>query len=110
MSPSGWRWVYYLNAIFFGTCALGIITVYNPPPTRLRRELSTKTAFKSVDLVGLALLVCGVVLVVTALVWGGHTYPWSDAKVISLLAVGSASFFGFGIYGWWFYSENNWLV
>ncbi|KPM41468.1 hypothetical protein AK830_g5098 [Neonectria ditissima] len=98
MSESGWRWVYYLNAILFGTCALGIVALYRPPPPRLRRDYSTKTVLKSVDVVGIFLLVCGIVMIVTSLTWGGHAYPWNDSKVVSLLTLGAAFLVGFGIY------------
>ncbi|RSL72456.1 hypothetical protein CEP53_001108 [Fusarium sp. AF-6] len=41
-SSSGWRWVYYFNAIFFGVVAVFLFVFYNPPPTKLRRENTTK--------------------------------------------------------------------
>ncbi|KAF4334226.1 major facilitator superfamily transporter [Fusarium beomiforme] len=69
-STYGWRWVYYLNAIFFGTCALCITASYNPPPTRLQRETSAKDSLKSVDLIGIALLLSGIIPIVVSLTWG----------------------------------------
>ena len=99
MSSDGWRWVYYFNTIFFGSCALGILALYNPPPPRLRREHTTREIVKSIDVVGIFLLLAGVVTIVVALTWGGHTYPWSDSRVVAPLVVGAASLIAFGLYG-----------
>lgn len=31
MSISGWRWVYYFDAIFYGISGLLVLTIYDPP-------------------------------------------------------------------------------
>ncbi|KAF5009461.1 hypothetical protein FDECE_4315, partial [Fusarium decemcellulare] len=97
-STDGWRWVYYFNAIFFGSCALSMVALYHPPPTRLRRENSVKDSIKSVDLAGIALFLCGVIPIVVSLTWGGHAYPWDSPRVVSLLVVGIVFVVGFGVY------------
>ncbi|KAL2782720.1 hypothetical protein BJX66DRAFT_345584 [Aspergillus keveii] len=89
MSPEGWRRVYRYSTIFWGVGGLGVIFTYYPPPTRLRRENSMIHELKSVDFIGIALLLSGVVLLVTALTWGGFSYPWRSAHVLSTLIIGS---------------------
>ncbi|KAM5345965.1 hypothetical protein ACJ41O_011826 [Fusarium nematophilum] len=97
-SAYGWRWVYYYNAIFFGVFAILILALYNPPPTRLRRENSVRHVLKSVDFAGVALFVCGIIGIVTALIWGGHTYPWDNSRIIVLLVLGCFFLVAFGVY------------
>ncbi|KAL3460213.1 major facilitator superfamily domain-containing protein [Aspergillus heterothallicus] len=89
MPPEGWRWVYRYSTIFWGVGGLGVIFTYYPPPTRLRRENSMIVELKSVDFIGIALLLSGVVLLVTALTWGGSSYQWRSAHVLSTLIIGS---------------------
>lgn len=98
MSIGGWRWVYYFNAIFFGFSALSILVFYRPPPTKLRRELTTATEIRSLDFLGIPLLLLGVIGVVIALTWGGNAYPWGSARVIAFLVVGIAFLAAFGFY------------
>lgn len=99
MSVSGWRWVYYFNAIFFGISGLLILILYKPPPTFLRRENSIMEEVRSVDYTGILLLLLGAVGIVTALTWGGNAYDWNDAHVIAMLVVGIALLIGFCLYG-----------
>ena len=99
MSSAGWRWVYYFNAIFFALCALAILALYNPPPTRLRREHSTREIIKSIDFIGIFLLLSGVVTIVISLTWGGHTYGWSSGPVLAPLITGATLLIAFGLYG-----------
>lgn len=88
MSVSGWRWVFYFNAICFAVSGAAICLLYNPPPTRLAREHSTTSQIKSVDYVGIALLLIAAVGIITSLTWGGNAYPWNSARVIAFLVIG----------------------
>lgn len=99
MSANGWRWVYYFNAIFFGVSALLIGFLYRPPPTKLRRETSIMAELKSLDLIGTALLLCGVIGVVLSLTWGGNVYAWSNPRVVATLVIGLILLVGFCLYG-----------
>lgn len=95
----GWRWVFYFDAIFFGISGLLIFIFYKPPPTLLRRENGVLSEFKSVDYVGVLLLLAGVAGLVTSLTWGGNAYPWSSGRVIALLVLGIVLLFAFCVYG-----------
>ncbi|GAM88183.1 hypothetical protein ANO11243_062140 [Dothideomycetidae sp. 11243] len=98
MSTDGWRWVFYFNAIFFALSAALIAIVYNPPPPKLRRELSAISAAASVDFIGLALLLIGVILLVVGLTWGGSVYAWKSPHVITTIVVGGFGLVAFGLY------------
>ncbi|CZR69618.1 related to potential drug facilitator PEP5 [Phialocephala subalpina] len=98
ISISGWRWVYYFDAIFYGVSALLVMIVYNPPPTLLRCENSIDSQIRSVDYFGILLLLCGVVGIITSLTWGGNAYPWTSAQVLAMLILGGFLLMGFGLY------------
>lgn len=99
MSADGWRWVFYFDAIFFGVSGLLICIFYNPPLTRLRRESSIMSEFKSVDYIGTLLLLLGVVGLVTSLTWGGNAYAWDSSRVLAMLVLGVAFLVLFCLYG-----------
>lgn len=99
MSSSGWRYVYYFNAAFFGISGLAILVLYWPPPTTLRRGNTTRSQIRSIDYLGILLFLLGVVGLVTALTWGGNAYPWDNSRVIALLVLGVAFLVGFCVYG-----------
>ena len=99
MSTNGWRWVYYFNAIFFGFSALLITLFYHPPLTKLRREQSIIAELKSLDIIGVVLLLASVICIVVALTFGGNIYGWDATAVIAPLVVGIALLAGFCSYG-----------
>lgn len=52
-----------------------------------------------IDLIGCALLGCGMIPLMMGLIWGGKTYNWNSAAVISCLVVGVFGFFVFINFG-----------
>ncbi|KAI0123720.1 major facilitator superfamily domain-containing protein [Xylariales sp. AK1849] len=98
MSVDGWRWVFYFNAIFFGVSSISILLLYNPPATKLRRENSRREISKSIDFLGIVLLLCAVVDIVTSLTWGGNAYPWNSSRVIAFLVLGGLFIVAFALY------------
>lgn len=109
MSADGWRWAYFFNAIFFGVSGISVMLLYKPPATRLRRENSTCDVLRSMDIIGISLLLCAVIDLVTSLTWGGNAYSWSSARVIALLVLGSVFVVIFGLYGMphWIYPKSS---
>jgi hypothetical protein len=99
MSVSGWRWVYYFNAVFFGLSGLLVLLFYRPPPTLLRRENAVMSEIRTVDYFGISLLLAGAIGVVLYLTWGGNAYAWNDAHVLATLVLGVAFLVGFCLYG-----------
>ncbi|KAJ0426771.1 major facilitator superfamily domain-containing protein [Aspergillus carlsbadensis] len=100
ISITGWRWVYYFNAVFFAISGSGTYLFYRPPPPMLMREREAgRSALKDVDFIGMLTLLFGVVGVVLALTWGGNVYPWNSAAVVASLVVGVFFLAVFGAYG-----------
>jgi hypothetical protein len=99
MSISGWRWVYFFDAIFYGVSGLLVLIIYNPPPTLLRRQNSINFEIQTIDFFGILLLLCGVVGIITSLTWGGNAYLWNSAHVLSMLILGVIFLIGFCLYG-----------
>ena len=78
---------------------VAIYFLYRPPPTGLRREMSARQVLRTIDFVGIIILVAGLVMITVALVQGGTFYPWSSARIIVLLVIGPVLVAVFGIYG-----------
>ncbi|KAL3470316.1 major facilitator superfamily domain-containing protein [Aspergillus californicus] len=99
ISTTGWRWVYYFNAVFFAISGTGIYLFYRPPPPMLMRGREAgRSTLEDVDFIGMLTLLFGVVGVVLALTWGGNAYPWGSAAVIASLVVGVSFLAVFGAY------------
>jgi EmrB/QacA subfamily drug resistance transporter len=75
-----WRWVFYIN-LPLGIIALSTIAA--------RLHLPVKHSDHKVDYVGAALLAASIVPIILATVWGGVTYSWSSATIISLFTGGA---------------------
>jgi EmrB/QacA subfamily drug resistance transporter len=74
---AGWRWIFYVN-LPLGALALAAIALTLP-----REE---RSAGRSVDRAGAALLGAGTAALLLGLVWGGHEYAWSSAEVAGAFA------------------------
>lgn len=70
-----WRWIFYIN-IPLGGLALAAIAA--------RLHLPVRHSDKRIDYLGAALLTTAVVPLILATVWGGITYPWGSATIVSL--------------------------
>lgn len=99
-TSSGWRWSYYLGIIFEVITLVLYQFLYHPPRFDQLHEGQTRwQAFKKLDFGGIILFVAGFVIFIIGLSWGGQTYKWRDAHVVSTLVVGGCLIIGFVIYG-----------
>ncbi|KAI9695392.1 MAG: hypothetical protein M1820_008647 [Bogoriella megaspora] len=83
-SSATWRWAFYINLVVFGalTPALLCIPSFNPRP-----KVSALKKLKELDWIG-AILNAGLYTTfVTALTFGGVTWPWNDGRTITTLVV-----------------------
>ncbi|MDB5046219.1 MAG: drug resistance transporter, EmrB/QacA subfamily, partial [Deinococcus sp.] len=78
----GWRWVFYVN-LPLGAVALFMIIAKMPSLTQRRAG--------KIDYFGAGLIVAATIPLLLALTWGGTTYPWDSARVITLFAVSAIS-------------------
>jgi EmrB/QacA subfamily drug resistance transporter len=72
-----WRWVFYIN-LPIGIAALAIIAVV--------LHLPRKRTSHAIDFLGTALLGAAVTAIILLTTWGGTTYAWGSAPIISLAA------------------------
>lgn len=74
-----WRWIFYVN-LPVGLLGIAVVLFTMPWDKPGNRE-------RSVDYLGAALLVLGLVPLLLALSWAGQQYPWLSAPTLGLLAV-----------------------
>ncbi|KAF2035828.1 multidrug resistance protein fnx1 [Setomelanomma holmii] len=80
-----WRWCFYINLPFDGLAFLIILFFLDihTPRTPLRQGL------KAVDWLGSLTMVCGVIMLLLGLEFGGITHPWDSAIVLCLIIFGA---------------------
>ncbi|KAK4493633.1 hypothetical protein PRZ48_004244 [Zasmidium cellare] len=88
---ASWRWIFILGAIT-GIVALLGTTVFYFPPARPIPELTRWQILGQLDWLGIFLYTAGLTLFLLGLGWGGTTYPWVSAEVLTLLCIGGCLF------------------
>ncbi len=91
-----WRWCFYLN-LPLGGVVLVVIFFLLDIPDRVDTPKSFTAKLRHLSVPGVLVLVPGVVCLCLALQWGGTVYPWSDARVIALLALFGALAVAFAV-------------
>ncbi|KAI8606593.1 major facilitator superfamily domain-containing protein, partial [Dissophora ornata] len=93
---ASWRWAFFINL------PIGAITIATV--VRLLHLPHTKSSFrdkiKRVDFLGSISLVCGLVLILLPLNWGGSTYAWNSPIIVGLFCAGVAVLFIFCMIEW----------
>ena len=89
-TAAGWRWVYYIYLILMVPATLLVYIFYHPPSFRQLHgpDRSRWEEFKTIDFVGLFLLVAGLTLFLLGVSWGGQPSPWNSPKILGLLITG----------------------
>jgi EmrB/QacA subfamily drug resistance transporter len=72
---ASWRWVFYIN-LPIGAAALAVIAVV--------LHLPRQRTHHAIDFLGTALLGGAVTVVILLTTWGGTTYAWGSAPIISM--------------------------
>ena len=98
-NPGGWRWIFWIQAIFHGATALGFLLFYWPPQNREFPKMSLREYIWTCDPIGSVLFIAGAALTLLGLNWAGGAYPWSDAHVVAPLTIGLVSLAVFCVYG-----------
>lgn len=81
-----WRWCFYLNLPVCGLAA-GLIAVFLDVK---HEQTGLRTGLRAMDWWGMFSFLAFVLLVLLGLDFGGDVFPWDSAKVVALLAVGTA--------------------
>ncbi|CAK7207609.1 hypothetical protein SEUCBS139899_010419 [Sporothrix eucalyptigena] len=89
-----WRWCFYIPLITVGIALILLFFCYHPPTySQLHangaHSPSVARQLKSLDYVGIALYVTGLVLVLLPLGWGGTLFAWKSAATIATLVIGA---------------------
>ncbi|KIW33892.1 uncharacterized protein PV07_00707 [Cladophialophora immunda] len=89
-----WRWCFYIN-LPVGAVTLVALALFFKPPVRTSDKAPLRERILQIDIIGCAIFIPTIVMVLLALQWGGHQYPWKSATVIGLLcgSAGSATVF-----------------
>jgi EmrB/QacA subfamily drug resistance transporter len=82
-----WRWVFYVNVPI---AAVALFVVAAVLPAR-----SSKRVQHKIDYLGSSLMTGSVVALILLLTWGGTTYAWGSATIISLAVVTVVLFVAF---------------
>ncbi|KAF9159525.1 hypothetical protein BGX21_010431 [Mortierella sp. AD011] len=83
---ASWRWAFFINLPIGAITVATAIKVLRLPHTRG----SFKEKIKRVDFFGSLTLICGLVMILLPLNWGGSTYAWNSPLVIGLFCGGFA--------------------
>ncbi|KAF9209385.1 hypothetical protein BGZ49_004690 [Haplosporangium sp. Z 27] len=81
---ASWRWAFFINLPIGAITILAVVKLLHLPHTKG----SFKDKIKRVDFLGSLSLICGLVLILLPLNWGGSTYAWNSPIIISLFCVG----------------------
>ncbi|KAF8926427.1 major facilitator superfamily domain-containing protein [Dissophora ornata] len=83
-----WRWAFFIN-LPVGILAMTLLICFLH--MKRRKNVSLATNLKSLDYVGIVLMVVSIVMILLALNWGATAeYAWDSAIILSLLIVGFA--------------------
>ncbi|RKP07501.1 major facilitator superfamily domain-containing protein, partial [Thamnocephalis sphaerospora] len=78
-----WRWAFYINLPLGGAAAVIVFFALRLPPVRG----SMRDKLRRIDYTGAVFLLAAIVSMLLGIGWGGNTYAWDSAVVISLLCV-----------------------
>ena len=82
-----WRWCFYINLPIGALVIFGIILFFKAHEKTHAQPTDLKSRFLSLDPVGTAVFMPGIVCLLIALQWGGTKYSWHDPRIIGLLVV-----------------------
>jgi len=83
---ASWHWIFYVN-VPVGLLALTIVFRMMTTPTR--------TEHRPVDWLGAGTLSLATGLLLLALLWGGHTFPWASPVILLTLAGAACAWIAF---------------
>ncbi|KAG0356713.1 major facilitator superfamily domain-containing protein [Gamsiella multidivaricata] len=93
---ASWRWAFFINLPIGAITLVAVVKLLHLP----RTKGSFKDKIKRVDFLGALALVCGLVLILLPLNWGGSTYKWNSPIVIGLFCAGAVVMLIFCLIEW----------
>ncbi|KAJ5997574.1 hypothetical protein N7522_009234 [Penicillium canescens] len=80
-----WRWCFYINLPFGAITALVIVLFFQDKQTK--NKITNREKLRSLDLIGTAIFLPGIICLLLALQWGGQKYPWANVRIIVLFVL-----------------------
>ncbi|KJZ75161.1 hypothetical protein HIM_05355 [Hirsutella minnesotensis 3608] len=89
-ASEGFRRYWLMAMAWYAAAVILCVVGYNPPETPLQREYRGRfmDKLRKLDWIGYFLLAAGLVLFCVGLSWSQNPYPWTDARVSAIFAVG----------------------
>lgn len=85
----------------YALIAIGVFVGYRPPKRHaLLPYASVWQKIGHLDLPGMFILAFGLTLLLTGLNLGGGLYPWTNARVLATIVIGSVTLICFAFYEW----------
>jgi hypothetical protein len=100
ISPTGWRYIFWIQVALHGFTALGLFTLYWPKKRTDYPRMSFKQWTWACDPIGCFLIIVAATLLLLSLNWAGGAYKWSNPHVYANLVVGVIFLIAFCIYEW----------
>ncbi|KAF9939427.1 hypothetical protein BGZ67_009552 [Mortierella alpina] len=91
-----WRWAFFINLPIGAITVVMVILLLHLPQIKS----SFKDKVRRIDFLGSLSLICGLVLILLPLNWGGSAYAWDSPIIISLFCVGFLVLAAFCIVEW----------
>ncbi|KAI0505858.1 major facilitator superfamily domain-containing protein [Xylaria bambusicola] len=100
-STISWRWCFYIN-LPIGVIPVAIIVfLFNAPENAKPQEARFTEKLLQMDPLGTTLMMAIIISYLTAVNYGGQSYPWSSSVVIGLLVGVGVISIAFGLCEWW---------
>lgn len=93
---ASWRWIGWINLPFLGISIPLVFFFLNLRPLQL--DISFATNLKSLDWIGMILVIVGITIFVLPLSWAGSLFPWSSWKTLFPMFSGVAVLVIFAFY------------
>ncbi|KAG0324560.1 hypothetical protein BGZ99_001696 [Dissophora globulifera] len=85
VDKASWRWAFFINLPIGAVTVVAVIKLLHLP----HAKGSFKDKIKRIDFFGAFSLVCGLILILLPLNWGGSTYAWNSGIIIGLFCAGA---------------------
>ncbi|KAL2815031.1 efflux pump antibiotic resistance protein [Aspergillus cavernicola] len=83
-----WRWCFWINLPIGGVSFFLILTILKLQGSRASPRISIVSRLKTLDMIGMVLIMACVCCIILALHWGSSSLPWDSSRVIGLLTGG----------------------
>ncbi|KAL1889865.1 hypothetical protein Sste5346_008588 [Sporothrix stenoceras] len=102
----GWRVTFYMGGGWYAIAAAMLLLFYRPKERPNPEGISVMTRVLRIDWVGIFLATLGLLLFLLGLQYGGNPYPWTSARVLSMIIIGALLMVCCVIWEWKFVKDG----